>query len=823
MLLLGTLIKIPLVAVPLVLTLHLTTTRQLGYAQAGLVIALWTVGAAAGSPLLGRRIDRHGLRPVLVVATVAQALFWATAAQLPYAALLVAAPASGLVIVQGSTISRLAILGLVPEENRHTAFAVDSMLTTLSYLIGPALGVVLATRASGTLAVQAIGLLLVLACVAVIVRDPRPPARADEGPSGAASPPPRRWLGRGLVATCACALAAGMFASGAELGIVGILHRSDQTVWLAPVLMGVSLGSLAGGLVYGTLERRPPAALTVAALGLVTLPVGLVGGVPWLAVALLPAALLNAPAFASTAAAAGAFAVDGARASALGLYSTATAAGAALGGPLVGTALDHGGPAPGFAALGAAILLVSLAAWPRDATARQVPPDPARRTRDGRRPTPHFRTRPEGEPVMSAAPRVVLVDPYIPAVRLAEQFRQAGAVLIRVQSTREVPEVYRSSYVVDGYADTIVHEDLATTVARLSAHGPTAVLAGGELGVPLADALAEALGLPGNGVASSEARRDKYVMIETIKRAGVPGARQLLVEDEERLADWHRDLGGRVVVKPLRSSGNDHVFFCDTPEESAAAYRRTVGTVNVFSERNTGVVAQEYLRGTEYMVNTVSRDGHHRICEIWRTTRLAVNGVSDLLDGIYLMARRGEVQDALAAYCERVLDALDIRQGPAHLELKLTDDGPRLVEVGARLSGGRLPSHAQLAIGESQLDWTVRACLDPEGFHRTADEDYRRTRHVGHVALVSPVEGVLKGYRDLDAIRSLDSFHDLQVYLRPGDRVSRTVDDMTYAGSALLVHETEEAVLRDANTIRFLDGPGLYDVAPDAVGERSGV
>ncbi|MCX5192553.1 ATP-grasp domain-containing protein [Streptomyces sp. NBC_00249] len=416
---------------------------------------------------------------------------------------------------------------------------------------------------------------------------------------------------------------------------------------------------------------------------------------------------------------------------------------------------------------------------------------------------------------MSAVPHVVLVDPYIPALRLAEEFRQAGAALIRVQSTAEVPAVYRASYTPDGYVDTIVHEDLATTVERLAAYAPVAVVAGGELGVPLTDALSSALGLAGNGVELSEARRDKYVMIETIKRAGVPGARQLQVTGEEELAQWHRALGGRVVVKPLRSSGNDHVFFCDTPEESVAAYRKTAGSINVFSERNAGVVAQEYLSGTEYMVNTVSRDGHHRVCEIWRTTRLAVNGVSDLLDGIYLMARRGEVQDQLAAYAEQVLDALGIQHGPAHLEVKVTNDGPRLVEVGARLSGGRLPQHAQLAIGESQLDWTVRAFLDPEGFHRLADEDYRLARHVGHVALVSPVEGVLRGYRGLDAIRGLEGFHDLQLYLRPGERISRTVDDMTYAGSALLVHETEEAVLRGAGTIRFLDGPGLYEVEPE--------
>ncbi|MDH6575990.1 MFS transporter [Kitasatospora sp. MAP5-34] len=374
MLLLGSLIKIPLVAVPLVLTLHLTTTRQLGYGQAGLVIALWTAGAAAGSPFQGRRIDRHGLRPVLIVATVSQALFWGLAAGLPYPALLVAAPLSGLVIVQGSTISRLAITGLVPEENRHTAFAVDSMLTTVSYLIGPSLAVVLATQTSTALAVRALGLLLVVNCLAVIVRNPRVEPRAEDRPSDAPLPSLRQWLNRGLVAACACALAAGMFASGTELGIIGALRQHGQTAWIGPVLVGVGLGSMAGGLVYGSLSRRPPAALTVAALGAVTIPVGLVGGVPWLAVAMLPAALLNAPAFASTATAASTFAVSGARASALSLYSTATAAGAALGGPVVGTALDHGGTSLGFTTVGAFILLVSLLAGPAMRTRAQAVP-----------------------------------------------------------------------------------------------------------------------------------------------------------------------------------------------------------------------------------------------------------------------------------------------------------------------------------------------------------------------------------------------------------------------------------------------------------------
>lgn len=72
--------------------------------------------------------------------------------------------------------------------------------------------------------------------------------------------------------------------------------------------------------------------------------------------------------------------------------------------------------------------------------------------------------------------------------------------------------------------------------------------------------------------------------------------------------------------------------------------------------------------GAEFIVNTVSLDGAHHACDIWKS------------------------------------------------QLKLRPQGPCLIEVGARLSGGDLPHYARLGIGESQLDWMVDACLRPERF-----------------------------------------------------------------------------------------------------------
>src|SRR5690606_24294474 len=156
----------------------------------------------------------------------------------------------------------------------------------------------------------------------------------------------------------------------------------------------------------------------------------------------------------------------------------------------------------------------------------------------------------------------------------------------------------------------IVHDaHLDQTLAAVAAHRPVAVVAGAESGVELADQLSEGLGLRTNGTQLSAARRDKFLMIETVKAAGVSAAEQVRADNEQTLVDWYEKVGGRVVLKPLKSALNDGVSFCDNLDELVAAFRRLLGTSSAFAQDNRSAVAQEYLEGAEYYVNTVSLDG----------------------------------------------------------------------------------------------------------------------------------------------------------------------------------------------------------------------
>ncbi len=406
---------------------------------------------------------------------------------------------------------------------------------------------------------------------------------------------------------------------------------------------------------------------------------------------------------------------------------------------------------------------------------------------------------------------VVIVDAYAGVRALVHEFLERGYSIVRVQSTRGVPPIYQNEILDrDCFIADIVHDgDVFATARAVAAFAPVAVVPGGEIGVEFADLLAERLGRPGNGTAQSAARRDKYLMVEAVRAAGLRASRQLRVTSAGELAAWHRELGGRVVVKPPRSSGGQGVYFCDTPEESVAAYLSLAGADNVFAQPNDGAVAQEYLPGTEYVVNTVSLEGRHQVCEIWQASRVSANGL-DLCDAYSLIAPDNQVADPLTRYAFGVLDALGIRHGPAHLEIRMTPAEPCLVEIGARIAGGGIPARARLAIGESQIDWIADAYTRPARFLARAGSSYALRRHCAMFGLISPVEGVLREYRGIDEIRMLESFYDLTTLVKPGQELRRTIDDATHPVIVTLLHDIEEVVQRDLNTIRHLDGAGFY-------------
>ncbi|MGK5520504.1 MFS transporter, partial [Micromonospora sp. URMC 107] len=361
LLLVSVLARVPLTATGVTLTFYVVLDLGRGYGAAGLVGAAITVGAAIGGPLLGRLVDRRGLRPVLVLTGVAEAVFWSTAPMLPYEVLLPAAFLAGSLALPIFSVIRQSIAALVPPERRRPAYALDSMSVELSFMVGPALAVAAVTAISARTTLYLVGAGIVAAGVAFWVLDP--PTRGGGEPTGPQPRVPRRsWLTPRLLAVLAVSAAGTLVLGGTDVAVVAVLRESGDVGWTGAVLAVWAVASLVGGFAYGAVTRSFSPLALMAALSLCTIPVGL-GGAHWwlLCLALIPAGALCAPTIAATSDAVSRLVPASVRGEAMGLHGSAVTVGIAVGAPLAGAVIDASAPAWGFAVTGAVGALVALA------------------------------------------------------------------------------------------------------------------------------------------------------------------------------------------------------------------------------------------------------------------------------------------------------------------------------------------------------------------------------------------------------------------------------------------------------------------------------
>jgi predicted MFS family arabinose efflux permease len=361
----ATLARVPQTAAGVVLTLHVVTTLGLSYAAAGLVAATATVGLGLGGPWRGRAVDRVGLRRALVPSVVVATLAWGLAPFAGYAVLLVLAFTGGLLGIPIFGVTRQSLAVLAQGDLRRTAFSLDSIGTELSFMIGPTLGVLLATQFSTSVALWSVSALMLVSGTALIAFNPptRSPGAGPEpgAPPEVGAPPDRsRWFSPNLIAVLAATAGATVVLAGTDVALVAHL-RAHGAVGLAGAVMAAwGAGSMIGGLVYGGLHRERSPFLLLLGLALLTVPVGLAGGPVILMLTVLPAGLLCAPVITSTIEAVSRMVPESVRGEALGWHGSALQVGSALGAPLAGVAMDARGPWAGFALVGALGLVIAV-------------------------------------------------------------------------------------------------------------------------------------------------------------------------------------------------------------------------------------------------------------------------------------------------------------------------------------------------------------------------------------------------------------------------------------------------------------------------------
>jgi len=313
--------------------------------------------------------------------------------------------------------------------------------------------------------------------------------------------------------------------------------------------------------------------------------------------------------------------------------------------------------------------------------------------------------------------------------------------------------------------------------------------------------IADHLGLPGMPVSAAEACTDKALMRKLFGAAPEkisPAYATVTTEDEVR--DFASSHSFPLILKPANLSKSLLVTKNDSLDELVANYRKSVEllgtTYKKFAPNRTPkLLIEEYLDGSVHSVDAfVDTQGQPHILDQIVDYQTGYDiGYQDNFHYSRLLPSKlsDKEQEQLRHCAELGVKALGMKNSPAHIEIIMTKDGPRIVEIGARNGGYRERMH-ELANGIDITDNALRLALG-QPVNVRADKN----EPCAVLELLPKIPGNFGGIAHDDALKSLPSLHYYSVKAKPGAHVGKAADGYKMCAVAILHHSDSEQFEKD--------------------------
>ena len=363
---------------------------------------------------------------------------------------------------------------------------------------------------------------------------------------------------------------------------------------------------------------------------------------------------------------------------------------------------------------------------------------------------------------------------------------------------------------IDHDFDIIYEKDtFEETLNEVKKYDPLLILPGNEMGVILASKLSHELGLMCNPIENLDAMTLKNEMQNRLAEKGLRSIRGKVIRSIDEALDFYDSENlNEVVVKPIYSAGSTGVRICQNRDELVKSLTELFGSSNCYGDELTEFLIQERIRGEEYIVNTVSHEGVHRVTLVWKYNKVKTPKGAIVYDSCETVNELNLGEAEMVEYAYDVADALGIQYGPVHGEYMIDENGPVLIEVNCRPCGGDLPAEFLDRIsGQHETDSVLDSYLKPERFYENLKKKYELYAFgtlkffivpesmMVHSSPLANIGNRMKSYFDTSLV---NNYRNMTFF-------KQTEDMDTSGGTVFLVHEDKSEVDKNLNFLRAVE------------------
>lgn len=323
----------------------------------------------------------------------------------------------------------------------------------------------------------------------------------------------------------------------------------------------------------------------------------------------------------------------------------------------------------------------------------------------------------------------------------------------------------------------------------------------------------------------------KSNMRDRLKQCGVPIPAYYAVKDFVDFSDAVDRLDGQCIVKPADNAGSRGVVLLNrmdmmvdigdgtrvlleytnqeqslrTQAKRIAAYAKYLDEAKkrayYYSRENARggtVMVEEYMQGPEVSVEVMVMGGEPHILTI---TDKYITPPPYFVELAHCEPSRldTQTQDQIREIAAQAVRAIGIDNAPAHVEIKVTEDGPKIVELAARLGGDFITS--KLVPLSTGIDMVGASVLLATGEKPDLTPTRKRGAAIHFIHAKEEQRGVLKKITVPEALYGAEGVEEIALYKKPGEAVQGTHSSNDRLGHVITVGETPEDAMERGERI----------------------
>lgn len=294
--------------------------------------------------------------------------------------------------------------------------------------------------------------------------------------------------------------------------------------------------------------------------------------------------------------------------------------------------------------------------------------------------------------------------------------------------------------------------------------------------------IAEELGFIFPSRESVSKARNKWLMKEAFMQAGVPCARGILISGDEIGRKDIKGLSFPLIIKPIDSFSSRGVFKVDSFDELQLHFPETCA----FSS-NGKIIIEEFLNGPEVSVESITQNG---ITEIIQITDKVITAYPTAVEMAHIQPSNHtiEIKEAIKTIVKKSVQSLALDNCATHAEVKITAQGVKMVEIGARLGGDYITSHlVPLSTGVNIEAAAIQIAMGkkPNVLHK-----FSKAAVIQYLDL--PADKTISSIGNWKQIFDSPNIIHAMVLAKPGDKIPAITDSAKRMGFVIIQSDFRE-------------------------------